>query len=316
MNPYIISKEILDSIRECILSIFWPKKDVIDFFKSCGCSSNILNLVYNKKDELSRKAIIDFIIENLCNNTHNGIIPLRSIIHELEGWSSFNNIHFAAGGSLDIQKAKDAIRHLKELQEAKGLQISAAIKKRQELENEAQKIIRRDNLKRKYHLLYKCMDEDGIEISSQRRGYLLEEFLMELAIYEGLTIAEHYKLSIPGEQIDGVLKHDGHYYIIEAKWQEKLIASNALYQFANKVNGKMDGRGIFISINGFSYTSVEALTRGKPINCILIDGDDLALIVGGQYTFPEVLDQKIKAAQMMGNIYVNVYDLKNKCLAA
>ena len=79
-----------------------------------------------------------------------------------------------------------------------------------------------------------------------------------------------------------------------------------------KVEGKMYGRGIFISINGFSPDSVQALTTGKALKTILVDGGDLVLITEGLYTLREMLNKKIKAAQTMGRIYVNPTDLSNK----
>ncbi len=78
----------------------------------------------------------------------------------------------------------------------------------------------------------------------------------------------------------------------------------------------MHGRGVFISINGFSPSSVQALTTGKAIQTILVDGGDLVPITEGMYTLKEMLDNKIKAVQTMGRIYVDVnyinyYHIKN-----
>ena len=74
----------------------------------------------------------------------------------------------------------------------------------------------------------------------------------------------------------------------------------------------MHGRGVFISINGFSPGSVQALTTGKAIQTILVDGGDLVPITEGMYTLKEMLDNKIKAAQTMGRIYVDAISLSEK----
>lgn len=74
----------------------------------------------------------------------------------------------------------------------------------------------------------------------------------------------------------------------------------------------MYGRGIFISINGFSSDAVQALVTGKALRTILIDGGDLVPITEGMYTLRELLDGKIKAAQTMGRIYVDATDLSDK----
>lgn len=42
----------------------------------------------------------------------------------------------------------------------------------------------------------------------------------------------------------------------------------------------------------------------------------MTLVMEGFYTFSEMLDRKIKAAKTMGDIYVNAYNMKDKCLAA
>jgi transketolase C-terminal domain/subunit len=90
------------------------------------------------------------------------------------------------------------------------------------------------------------------------------------------------------------------------------VLLNKLYQFAAKVEGKMYGRGIFISINVFSNDSVRVLTIGKALNTILVDGGDLVLATEGLYTVGEMLNNKIKAAQTMGRICVDSINLMNK----
>lgn len=316
MNPYIINKEVFDAVRECILNIFWPKNDVIDFFKSCGCPAITLNRIQNQKHELTRKEIINIAFSQLCQNHDNGIGPIRRMIHELKNWSTFNSIHFGVGGNLDVQKARHAIAHLKKLQESKDSQLREAANKRHELQQATQRQHKAETIKKKFYLLYKGRDENGKEINLQKRGYLFESLLKDLAVLEGLTTTEYFSFNVPGEQIDGAIKYDGEHYIMEAKWQEKVVASNALYQFAHKIEGKMYGRGIFISINGFSSESVDALTKGKSLKSILVDGEDLTLIIEGIYTFSEMLDRKIKAAQTRGNIYVDAYKMQDKCIAA
>jgi hypothetical protein len=49
---------------------------------------------------------------------------------------------------------------------------------------------------------------------------------------------------IEGEQIDGAIKYDGHFYLIEAKWTDAKADPKEIGSFSFKVGGKMDGRGI------------------------------------------------------------------------
>ena len=101
------------------------------------------------------------------------------------------------------------------------------------------------------------------------------------------------------------MKYDGENYLVEAKWHDKLASTEPLYAFAAKVQGKMYGRGLFISVNGFAPDPVRALLKGKAIRTILIDGEDLTLALEGHLTFTKMLDEKVRAAQLKGQIYIH-----------
>ncbi|ABB74995.1 Restriction endonuclease [Nitrosospira multiformis ATCC 25196] len=103
-----------------------------------------------------------------------------------------------------------------------------------------------------------------------RRGYALEEILQSLSKLYALEVTEPYRIN--GEQIDGAIKYDGEHYIIEAKWQDKASSNEAVYQFAGKIEGKMYGRGLFISIHGFSENVINSLVTGKAIKTVFVDG--------------------------------------------
>lgn len=304
----VFPKDIADSMRTCILSIFWPKKDIIDFFINNGCTKNDLK---NVNESLNRSQIIDLVFGNLNNRVDGGIGQFRSMLQALVEWNHFDPYFFKKLKKLDESEAKRNINHLKQLQEIRDSKLKQQREARERKEKEFYK--RKNTLKELHNQfinLYQGKDSSGKSISLQQRGYLLENFLKDLSIYESLTVSDPIKLR--GEQIDGTIKYDGENYILEAKWQDNLTASDALYQFAHKVEGKLYGRGIFISINGFSSDSVDALVKGKALNTILFDGADIILVLEGLFTFNEILDRKIKAAQTMGKIYIDVNTMKDK----
>ncbi|KAA0796963.1 MULTISPECIES: restriction endonuclease [Bacillus cereus group] len=305
-------KDITDSMRTCILSIFWPKKDIVSFFINNGCTKNDLKSVNNYEGlGLSRSQIIDTVFENLYGRSDGGVGQFRSMLQSLLTWDHFDPYYFKKLKKLDEDNAIRYISHLKQLQEIRDAKLKKLREERREREEESyrnQKSL--DQLYNQYINLYQGKDEFGKSISLQQRGYLLENFLRDLSIRESIGVSDPIKLK--GEQIDGTIKFDGENYILEAKWHDTLTASNALYHFAYKVEGKFYGRGMFISINGFSKDSIEALVRGKALNTILIDGADLILVVEGLFTFKEILDKKIKAAQTLGKIYIDVNSMKDK----
>lgn len=300
----------MDCMKGCILSIFWSKKDIIDFMKKVGCTSREL-IAESGYNELHRAEIVDRIFANLEKRSDSGIGQLRCMLKELTEWDYFNPYYFEKLKKLDESEAKRNIAHLKQLQEIRDHKIKQERLRQEEQEREKKDInLSLNELKDIFLNLFSGKDQDGKVINSQKRGYLFEEFLKKLFLNEGIEVTNPFKIT--GEQIDGSIKYDGEHYIIEAKWHDKWSASDSLYQFAAKAEGKMYGRGVFISINGFSPDSVQALITGKALRTILVDGGDIVPITEGMYTLKEMLDNKIKAAQTMGRIYVNTTNLADK----
>ena len=297
----ILPKDIMDCMKDCILSLFWAKKDIMDFFRRAGCTSKDL-ISKEEMAELRRAEIVNRVFSNLECRPDAGLGQFRCMIKNLTEWNYFNPYYFKEIKQLDEETVRRNIEHLKQLQELRDSKIKNERKRKEactDLRNE--KTL--DEIKLLFLNLFNCKDENGNEINKQKRGYLFEELLKDIFVREKIEVTEPFK--IQGEQIDGAFKYDGEHYIIEAKWQDTWVASNSLYQFAMKVEGKMYGRGIFFSINGYSPDSVQALQNGKALKTILVDGADLVLITEGIYTLKEMLDCKIKAAQTKGEIYVN-----------
>lgn len=256
--------------------------------------------------DLNRSEIVDRVFDSLEKRNDAGIGQFRCMLKELTEWNYFDPYYFQKLKKLNEDEAKRSIVHLKQLQEIRDYKIKQERQKREEQERKRNDIIISQNeLKEIFLNLFSGKDSDGKAINAQKRGYLFEEFLKKLFLNEGIEVTEPFK--ILGEQIDGSIKYEGEHYIIEAKWNDNWSASDSLYQFAAKVEGKLYGRGLFISVNGFSPDSVQALMNGKALRTILIDGGDIVPIIEGMYTLKEMLDNKIKAAQTMGKIYVKAY---------
>lgn len=163
----------------------------------------------------------------------------------LTEWDYFNPYYFENLKKLDKNTAQKNITHLKQLQEIRDYKIKQERQKRDERERKSQEVKTTINdLNNIFLNLFNGKDETNKPINLQQRGYLFENFLRQLCLFEKIKVTAPFK--IKGEQIDGAIKYDGEHYIIEAKWNDKLSASDALYQFAQKVEGKMYGRGIFI----------------------------------------------------------------------
>lgn len=309
---HMFPKDITDCIKDCILAVFWPREDIISFFKNNGCTTSDLRKIKDYEElKLNRAKIIDIVFDSLYSRDDAGLGHFRSMLQALISWSHFDPYYFDKLRKLDKSEAVKRINHLKQLQEIRDAKNKS--EREQRIHKEEQLSSSRksqEDIRKIFINLYQGKDESGNSITLQRRGYLLEKLLGDICKLDKIRITEPFK--VIGEQIDGAIKFDGENYIIEAKWNDQVAASDALYHFAYKVEGKMYGRGIFFSLNGFSHESVEALIKGKALRTILFDGGDLSLVIEGLYTFIEMLDKKIKAAQTMGRIYVDINTMQDK----
>ncbi len=292
------ASDIKGAMRECILKLLWAKDDIVSFLSSNGCTKPDIAVLGNHK-ELSRAAIVDKMFVHLSQKHDNGLGPFRAMLQALVNWSHFDSFYFDKLKKLNRDEAQRAIDHLKQLQEIRDHKAKEARKTREKREKQAQNPKNTlASLKNTYISLMQGTS------SSQKRGYKLETILLELSKLSSLEITAPFRVN--GEQIDGAIKYDGENYIVEAKWQDKASANESVYQFSYKVDGKMYGRGLFISVNGFSAHVIHSLVVGKSINTIFIDGGDLILVLEGFITFSEMIDKKVKAAQTKGLIYIDV----------
>ena len=300
------SKELLDRIKDAILAVQYRKQDIIAFLKDSGCTKADLGDVEAFQENSYRRVdIVDRVFGHLCRRADCGVGQFRAMLQQLEQWTDFDGYWFSQG-KLDRSQAVMKIENLRLVLEKDRKKREEAGARRRDMEREAaQPRLTLAELRNEFLALYK--NEDG---TRQQRGFRLQKILVELARLERLEVTEPF--TIKGEQIDGAIKYDGEHYLIEAKWEDRLLSNEPLYQMAQKVHGKMYGRGIFISINGYTDDSVWILTQGKAINLVLWDGADLIRILEGYCTFSWVLDQKVKAAQTKGHIYVDAETLQSK----
>lgn len=292
------------AMRECVLKLLWPRDDIIAFFGNNSCTKADIRAIGDHKT-MHRYAIVDAMFDHLGKKPDKGLGQFRAMLQSLITWKHFDSYYFDKLKKLNRAEAESAITHLKQLQEIRDHKIAEQRKERERKVTAAKAPgTTLPDLKAQFISLLQ-----GKTVGA-KRGYALEEVLQALSTLFSLEITEPYRVN--GEQIDGSVKYDGEHYIIEAKWQDKAAANEAVYQFAGKIEGKMYGRGLFVSIHGFSENVVSSLVTGKAIKTVFVDGGDLIVVLEGLLSFTDMLDRKIKAAQTKGLIYIDAITGQSK----
>lgn len=288
-----IPLDIRDAMHDCILAIFWPKKKIVEFFLSVDCPAN---LVAAPNTEMSRHMIVVDAFSALSARPDRGHDVYQIMIDRLSNWSYFDPYYFDKLGKLDKNDAEQKIGRLKRAVEQRN---AATVNRRAASGRAREKQTTKADLSALTVAFSKMF---GTGMSAQARGRLFETFLKELFNRQSIKMGDPFRLV--GEQIDGSFKFEGENYITEAKWQDPNTSTSELYIFAHKVDGKMHGRGLFISVNGFSKEAIRAIVHGKHIQTLLMDGEDISHVLEGRATLEALLDYKIRAAQTRGDVYV------------
>ena len=111
-------------------------------------------------------------------------------------------------------------------------------------------------------------------LAPQARGKAFEKviglMLSEAGLRHILSFRPH------GEEIDGAFLWESHGFLLEAKWEHNPVPASSIFAFKGKVDGKFSGtRGIFISMSGYSEGCKDATARGKNLNILLFDKNDI-----------------------------------------
>ena len=138
------------------------------------------------------------------------------------------------------------------------------------------------------------------------RGYAFEKLLTDLFHHFGL--APRGAFSLKGEQIDGSFQHDGHTYLLEAKWHNTKTPASDLHTFEGKLTQKAAwSRGLFVSHAGYTGDGLEAFGRNKRLLCM--DGLDLYELLERRLPLGEVIKRKARRAVETGLVFAPVRDL-------
>jgi len=295
----VYSPALKHQMKDCILAVLWPKRDIFKLFKDCSIPVAALRKIEDWEAKgLSRAAMVDQVFDTLKNQPDNGTLHFNILLELLSSWSYFDDYWFKNQQTLNLEEAKRKVAALKS---AKSDVIDVA-KKRAD-DDRARTAAREarhkslEEMRRDFQLVAVSKK------TPQARGYALEEFLGKMARYFGLQVTGPFR--IKGTQIDGTIKYEGENYNIEAKWEHRSLSDEPLLAFCHKLEITMHGRGIYFSVNGYTPGTLWMLERSGVKNTVLFDGEDITLILNELITLPQALDAKIHAAQTGGKFYIH-----------
>lgn len=298
----VFTEEIEVQIKRGVSNLYWYKADLRKAWLRSGIENGVCDRLFNSKNEkgekLTKRELMDSLYGELRNFDYNRRLEIsRNFVRLLIEHSNF--VPLSEGHRIDI--AETCALKLKQIieEQRKQAEYNQRIKHRA---REAKKFdYEGELLKLREQFL------NAEKLTPQKKGYELEKIFPQLMRISGIPVEESFKIT--GEQIDGAIKYDGNYYLIELKWTKSQSSHQEVSSLYVKVEGKMGARGLFISMNGYSKEIIESLPRGKEIKVLFLDGMHIANVIFGNYTFQELMEHAISQASLKSNIYCS-HDLK------
>lgn len=264
-----LSPAAVVALKDALTHIYWYKKGLRTFLSSCLKNNQILSK-YDWENETKRDIASNLVDEMLKHRTAY-LSDITNICYEASNLQDFSHLQHLEDAKIKIQQAKDSVARLKKLVEPhkdKKLE-EEKIEERKKTSAETNKRTQAsqqklEEIKNNYSALFTSDDH-------QARGFKLEKILRDL--FELYDLDPKASFKITGEQIDGAFSLNHTEYLFEAKWQKKPSDNSDLLIFAGKVGTKLENTlGLFLSIDGFSPTGIEAFVKGKKVPfCSLMD---------------------------------------------
>ncbi len=139
-------------------------------------------------------------------------------------------------------------------------------------------------------------------LGTQSAGYAFQDWFFDVVNF--FEVAHRRPYVVGGRQIDGSVTVEGTTYLTELKFTREQAGSTDVDSFLTKVNDKADNTmGIMVSMSGYSTTAIQqASGRRTPI--ILMDYSHVYLMLGGSWTFEEVVSRLRRHASQTANAFL------------
>lgn len=292
----VFTEEIEVLIKDGIANLYWYKGDLHKAWLRSGVVLAVREeIVLLKSDdgrELSKRRQMDALYDRLRNGDYEKRLEISRnfvrILVEHSGFTPQNERHRVEIAERSALKLRELIR-----QQEKNREYRDSIRARVEKASRETYDSKLGELRIKF--------AEAHDLPPQKKGYALEKLFTELMRISGIPVEEPFR--IEGEQLDGAIKYDGHYYLVELKWIEEKTEPKEIGHFFYKVDGKLQSRGLFLAMNGFSDGAIATLPKGKELKVLLLDGNHLANVIYGLYKFQELLEHAIRQASLRGEIY-------------
>lgn len=294
------------ALKEALTHIYWKKQDLRSFVYHTIENKMLISTIDwgNYKKAESAGVLVDRMVArpDLYEN------DLLRIFNVVMHFDDFSHLKQWDDPETKIKKAKDAVEALRK--HAVGyFKLKEEMKKTEERKSIFSNMQKE---KESFSNMISVLKDDFArlvtETNSPKRGFSFEKFLNSLFTLFDLEPKESFR--IVGEQIDGAFTFDGNDFLLEAKWQEKLVDLGDLYKFGGKIEGRLKlTLGLAVSISGFTKDYNESKSALMK-TMLLMDGEDLVAVLENRIDLKDLLFRKRRHASDTGDVFFRFREMQ------
>jgi len=294
---------VLQPLKEALSLAFWFKKDLRAFL-STSLNDSALAAHLDWTDY--KRNIVAQLVSSMAGAQHKYLDDLLNLLLATADIEDPQHLKRLEDGQRKYDEAVDALATLR-----------GQVEPYRRMRSEAEEADRRRRQEQAKAEVQQAITEKLIELKTllveitaqdpHSRGYALEKLLNELfALYD---IDAKTPFRVVGEQIDGAFTFEATEFLCEARWRNELTAVADLDSFSAKITRKLENTlGLFLSVNGFQPSAVEVHSQSRPV-LFLMDGSDLAAVLDGRISLPDLLTRKRQHAARTGEILLSAYTI-------
>jgi hypothetical protein len=304
MSQKKISPAALVALKEALVHLYWYKGDLRSFLTSTLTHPALLSQL-DWADY--KRNIVGRLIDALERRQEDYQADLLRLMTEVARVNDFSHLKKLEGGEKKAEDARAAVAALGRFTAVHESLFDDQKRMEERRRRAHEELLRQTAVREKLDTInaeyFKLLGSQA----PQERGYRLERILREL--FGIFDLDPRASFRVVGEQIDGAFSFDATDYLLEARWQQELVAAADLDSLAGKLSRKLDNTlGLFLSINGFSEDGVRAHSSGRRL-MILMDGSDLMAVLEGRIDLVQLLLRKRREAAQTGNIYLRTHEM-------
>jgi restriction system protein len=310
--------ELLNLLVDTIPRLVRTKRDVLLFFRGAGVKEPILaemrTRLQQAPTEVGKFEIARTILVRLNEKGDATLRERREVLKRVVDFNNFDGCYpgdqLEAKGLVaairDVVNQKDAFTRMDQAREQE--REARLAPEREAMDQRKKKIAGIEAAKAEFYKLF------SPQASNQQRGKLLETAFNNIFAAYGILVSQAFHLVGEAgegvvEQIDGVIELGGHLYYVEMKWYAGNVGKAELSEHLPRLMFRAEGRGIFISANGFTEPAIATareMLQQKVL--VLVTLPEIIRVLEQQADLADFLDKKVKAAQIHKNPFFRPLD--------